>query len=438
MDTPASAHMPLFLALLPPVPASGPAITQCTRETVEAGLRALGLPHDRAVVDRALGARPSITVDALVQHMTRPAPDGLSLSRCKAYHLRRTLERAKPPAPVVLARTVDSVVVRVFPFPAEDHVPVDCIRVRVQVGEEAVEEEVRPRNGAAAFSGPVEHVVRRPAGSALAVTSRCCVLGDDALSNTFAWSDAVRTRTLQLPAAPRAAVVESCAPASATLRLENAGRTSDPQAVRLELRCNDGAVQAVPLPSADAVEVVHVLRGLHEGTRYSVQYRCVVADDTLNPDIPWSAPVDFQTPTLAEVKIAELRRELVCCAPVWHLTLCATVGLVVAGWGGGYGVLNDQRCPVTTPCGLHASLHPQASGGRLTWLVVALVVLLAAVAFGGFRHQGEQLVQLDGWLCFGLRERVLVCVVCAGRREDDCSGGPGAVEAPGAVSATPS
>ena len=161
----------------------------------------------------------------------------------------------------MLARTVDSVVVRVFPFPAVDHVPVNCIWVRVQVGEEAVEEEeVRPRNGAAAFSGPVEHVVRRPAGSALAVTSRCCVLGDDALSNTFAWSDAARTRTLQLPAAPRAAVVESCAPASATLRLENAGRTSDPQAVGLELRCNDGAVQAVPLPSADAVEVVHVLR----------------------------------------------------------------------------------------------------------------------------------------------------------------------------------
>ncbi len=359
----------LVSCLASTLPASGPAITQCARDTVEAGLRALGLPHDGAIVDRALGARPSATIDALVQHMTRPAPDGLSLSRCKAYHLRRTLERAKPPAPVVLARTVDSVVVRVFPFPAVDHVPVDCIRVRVQVGEEAVEEdEVRPRNGAAAFSGPVEHVVRRPAGSALAVTSRCCVLGDDALSNTFAWSDAVRTRTLQLPAAPRAAVVESCAPASATLRLENAGRTSDPQAVGLELRCNDGAVQAVPLPSADAVEVVHVLTGLHEGTRYSVQYRCVVADDTLNPDIPWSAPVDFQTPTQAEVKIAELRRELVCCAPVASHALCHC--RLSCDWVCVLGCTTNERSPVTAPCGLWLARFLAPAGQRWSTDVV--------------------------------------------------------------------
>jgi hypothetical protein len=248
-------------------------------------------------VDDAIGPGP-LTLEAAMNSLTIA---GLKMNSCRRYHVRKALRRPPPDPPVVLARTLSSIVVRLSGY--LPHWDVPATEVVLEVDDTFCAAVVLPPVDDRGPPSTVTYTVTglRPGGTCT-LRSRCRV-GDPLQDAALPWSVNVTARTLCPPGLPRAPFVVERGSGYLKLQLHNPGTASDPAAVALALEVNGVVSGRLPVPqdSSHVDVLVHRVPDLEPGVSYQLRSRCCVDDPELDATLPWSQACVAKTHTTLEV-----------------------------------------------------------------------------------------------------------------------------------------
>jgi hypothetical protein len=274
------------------------------------------MPGDEGDLDRVEAAIAEaaetgpLTPDAVLAAVSVA---GVTLTPCKAYHVRKALTRVTVPSPEVLHRTTNTLTVRVHGYTERDEVPTRHLELRVNGSIFNV--------GSPASEGTcVEFVVRNlEPGASVTLQSRART-GDVLIDATLPWTNTTSVRVQLPPNQPRAPeVAPGAAAGSLVVRMHNPGAVSDPPGVRLEVGfglkgvLTESVLVAISDPLAAYVD--HILEGLRCGKEYSIRYRVLVGDTAIDALAAWSPVTLEYTCTRFE---AEQQQRLVSAVVGWR------------------------------------------------------------------------------------------------------------------------
>ncbi len=255
------------------------------------------LKVNEPAVDRVCGSG-ALTLEAAVAAVTKA---GVKLSKCKLYHIHKSLVRPPLTPPVVVSRGVNSLTVDIVPHHPLFDVPATGFVVEVNGVAGPI---IVPTAGfdTTRTVVPIPHVLQDLSRATEYTLRVHCVVEDPLMAGTLQPSGSVAIATLDPPMAPPAPVVVSCGVRSLVVRVANVGVASDPPSTGVVVEVDGGERPSAAAASGDGDVFIHVEHNfVVSGQQHvSLRARCTVSDAVVNASLPWSSV----TETLMDLKVS--------------------------------------------------------------------------------------------------------------------------------------